>query len=1305
MKKIIQNKKILGISTFFICAVAVFMFAMFFSRAEKTVKYVDHTFSDINTAIKEVDEGYLYGGLYTKSVEGVQTKYTGVSKPVAGTVYQLKMVPEEILNIQAQVSDRLFDDPTITEDDETYAGKTDSSIRFVTGIDDLQYKKIGFNITVEGNSSKDANASQYVHTKLYGVDQSTGDYLSYDPADIHGSANFFKTFTLKNVPEKYYDHDLTVKAYWVTMDGTRVEGTNTIGIKTVNLGRSWVYVLAGADGAKLGTENAPFATMEEALTYTLNKKLYVILKSDMTLDNQVTLNSDVTKTTVTSWSGNPYDLTGTTERTITRGTANTGALFLVDQGQELYVTGTTTLDGKSSSSSTAAQAMLLNAGTLTIDSDVTLKNGYKKGSDNKSYYAAADAAAGAIESKGDLYINGTVTACGSNVTSAISSQGTITMNGANISSNVGRVLRLVSGSATITDSILNNNKSTGNGGAILVIAGTVEATDTQINNNTTTQNGGAIYVAKGTFEATDTQISENTANSTGGAIRMEQAGTLTLTDCTLDGNILTNTGNNYGGAISFGGYEHTVTLTGCTISNHKIATALTDNTQYGARGGALYLQGSGTITLDGCTISGNEATASAYKTNGNLGNGGGIYIYGTCTAAIEIKNCSIANNTATSEGGGIYAGSGAGTYSLTITNEKNTDGDVIGQGIYSNTAGRGGGIYSVGKGTFTMNGVPVTSNQTSSLDGYKTGAGIFANGSGAAYSLTDCYVNNNISKLEGAGILVGGNPTSFTMTGGELCENNGTRGSGMIFYAPGSLSVENVLVEGNTTTSTNGAGFYVDNAKSTATFTSSTIKDNIATGSGGAICVNKAASTTIDDCTFTGNEGTDGGAVFGNNAGTYEVTSCTFISNAATAGTGGALQVNADVTKLTMESCTFTNNVASKSGGAVRSLSKNSTVTFTGCTFTGNSATNTNKNGGLGGAVFIQNNKGNTQIDTCTFENNTTTRTDMSSTTTGLGGAVCIENTVSGNVLITGTQDKPTTFTSNRTDYRGGALYLEGTGSQTVEYTSFTGNKSADADGNLQNHGGAIMVRGTGTTEVQNCNFNSNAAGVGAGISWITSATNQLTIKDSTFTSGNSKNFAGGCYFENANGTAVLTNCDFTQCSSTDGGAVYLINGTADMTNCDFTSCSATRWAGAIWVTKGTMSLTSCEFNGNTATTQAGAIRAGNENINEANMKLSGCVFNNNSSKKGGGFYMHTGVATLTNCTFESNKATEGNAGGFSTGKYGAATLEGCIFTDNTATTTGPNIYNDGTITFPKSSPTTIGGTEANEAVSNGRNW
>lgn len=1277
MKKIIQNKKILGISTFFICAVAVFMFAMFFSRAEKTVKYVDHTFSTTQEALDAVESGYLYGGLYTTSVENGKTKYTGVKEPAVGTEYQLKMVPEEVLSIQAQVSDRLFDDPTITEDDETYAGKTDSSIRFVTGIDDLQYKKIGFNITVEGNSSKDANASQYVHTKLYGVDQSTGDYLSYDPADIHGSANFFKTFTLKNVPETYYDHDLTVKAYWVTMDGTRVEGTNTIGIKTVNLGRSWVYVLAGADGAKLGTENAPFATMEEALTYTLNKKLYVILKSDMTLDNQVTLNSDVTKTTVTSWSGNPYDLTGTTERTITRGTANTGALFLVDQGQELYVTGTTTLDGNSSSSSTAAQAMLLNAGTLTIDSDVTLQNGYKSGS---AYFSGQPG--GAIENKGALTVKGTVTACGSNNYSAIVTVGgSVAMNGANISNNPGRALRVTGGSVNIQNSYMNSNQlgTKSNGGAILIDDGA------------------------GTVAISGTEMIGNTSNVSGGAIHTNAAGTLTLTNCTIQSNVLKSTGENYGGAIAASDKNRTLIIKGCTISDHTVTSAQA-NTAAGARGGALYLNGSGTITIEECTIKNNEVTSTKTPNKGgNLGNGGGIFIHANCKAAIEVKNSSIVSNTAIAEGGGIYAS--AGTYSLTITNEKNADGDVIGQGIYDNTAGRGGGIYTVGKGTFTMTGVPVQSNHTSDLANFKTGAGIFANGSGAAYSLTDCYVNNNISKSEGAGILVGGNPTSFTMTGGELCENNGTRGSGMIFYAPGSLSVENVLVEGNTTTSTNGAGFYVDNAKSTATFTSSTIKDNIATGSGGAICVNTAASTTIDDCTFTDNEGTNGGAVFGNNAGTYEVTNCRFTSNEATNGTGGALQVNASVTELTMESCTFTNNVASKSGGAVRSLSSNSEVTLTGCAFTGNSATNTNKDGGLGGAVFVQNNTGNTKIDTCTFENNTTTRTNTSSTTTGLGGAVCIESTVSGDVLITGTDNKPTTFTGNRSDYRGGALYLEGTGSQTVEYTSFTGNKSADADGNLQNHGGAIMVRGTGTTEVQNCNFNSNAAGVGAGISWITSAKNQLTIKDSTFTSGNSKNFAGGCYFENANGTAVLTNCDFTQCSSTDGGAVYLINGTADMTNCDFTSCSATRGAGAIWVTKGTMSLTSCEFNGNTATTQAGAIRAGDETTNEANMTLSGCVFNNNSSKKGGGFYMNTGVATLTNCTFESNKATAGNAGGFSTGKYGAATLKGCIFTDNTATNTGPNIYNDGTITFPKSFPTTIGGTEANEAVSNGRNW
>ena len=159
--------------------------------------------------------------------------------------------------------------------------------------------------------------------------------------------------------------------------------------------------------------------------------------------------------------------------------------------------------------------------------------------------------------------------------------------------------------------------------------------------------GAGILYNAGTLSLTDCTISGGTS-FIGGGIR--NVGTLTLTACTISGNV-----GLFGGGLYNSG---TATLTGCVFSGNSAVGPSHD-------GGAIY--NVGTLTVAGSTLTGNSAAHS----------GGAIFNAGTLTVA----NCTLSDNTASGDGGAIL---NAGT--LAVANSTLSD----------NTAGLGGGVYNTG---------------------------------------------------------------------------------------------------------------------------------------------------------------------------------------------------------------------------------------------------------------------------------------------------------------------------------------------------------------------------------------------------------------------------------------------------------------------------------------------------------------------------------------------------------------------------------------------------------------------------------
>ena len=299
-------KKIISPCILVICMIVVMMFVVTPTKASdasdesiKVETITGYTAESLNTTIDtQATNGYLYAGLFKAGTTADNlTKKNVVASPKDGSTYVAKFVPEGVMGIKAQVSSALLSNSDLTA----------SSVRMVTAVDSLTYKEIGFSITRVGSDGQpielvnQASITPYVYEKLYGVDvtvDNLGEPMEYTPKDIHALANYFKTYTIKNVPDSAYNTELTVVPYWKTFDGKTVHGTT--GIKTVNLGRSWIYVNASAntDGNQYGTNDHPYTSFATAL-------------DNIVLDNngKILLQSDYTEASDFNWEGHGKDIT------------------------------------------------------------------------------------------------------------------------------------------------------------------------------------------------------------------------------------------------------------------------------------------------------------------------------------------------------------------------------------------------------------------------------------------------------------------------------------------------------------------------------------------------------------------------------------------------------------------------------------------------------------------------------------------------------------------------------------------------------------------------------------------------------------------------------------------------------------------------------------------------------------------------------------------------------------------------------------------------------------------------------------
>jgi hypothetical protein len=278
----------------------------------------------------------------------------------------------------------------------------------------------------------------------------------------------------------------------------------------------------------------------------------------------------------------------------------------------------------------------------------------------------------------------------------------------------------------------------------------------------------------------------------------------------------------------------------------------------------LHVMPSRTVNIQGLTIT------SGFP---HFDVGGGIL---NDHAVLTLRSCSVANNTASYGGGGIYNDGGNGSATLTII-----DSTITSNGAGGGSAA-GGGIYNNDQfGSATLTIINSTISGNSAIGEFElAGAGGGIAGGGTILNST---IAGNHAALHGGGIAGGGTITDCTIrnnsAGGGQNNRPGTGGG-----IDGGGTITNCTISGNSVfgNSFKGAGAGGGIYSFGATIVNSTLSNNtVAYGNGGAIY--NARALTLQNNTFSHNSATQGGGICNINLGSIGIGS-TILSRGGAVG-------------------------------------------------------------------------------------------------------------------------------------------------------------------------------------------------------------------------------------------------------------------------------------------------------------------------------------------------------------------------------------------------------------------------------------
>ena len=495
-------------------------------------------------------------------------------------------------------------------------------------------------------------------------------------------------------------------------------------------------------------------------------------------------------------------------------------------------------------------------------------------------------------------------------------------------------------------------------------------------------------------------------------------------------------------------------------------------------------------------------------------------------------------------------------------------------------------------------------------------------GKGLQHQVTGSeFTGNSAQNLGGALSLMSygaiANPGTTTVSNSTFTGNKVTNdgASGGAIYAEGTnLVVTGSDFTGNTATRRGGA-IYTDAAAST-TIQNATFTDNSSKNAGGAVALsdlhaNSALTATIENSTFTGNNTVrKGGAlvIFDEEDHQFldvKVNNVKFTDNHANGsdtenGTGGAIHSESDL--AVSQNSSFDGNTAKTDGGAI--YTEKSDFSVVDATFTGNKA------GHRGGAIYADA-ATSTMIQNSTFAENSSEDT---------GGAVALTD-FHANSALTATIEN-STFTGNNTVRKGGALViLDDEGHQylnvTLKNVSFKDNQATGADGSEPKDGtGGAIHSESDLTISGNSSFEGNTAKTNGGAIYMfkTDAAKDNAAKLTLTTEENETiHFANNKAGDKANDIFLANG---TEASFEGKGRIELLSGLAGSgavtsSATDVYVEDVTGFTGSLTITDGVFSVNGAEFldsEGQVFGTGADIIFENSGVLNLANVTHAGTI-------------------------------------------------------------------------------------------------
>ncbi|MEE8391131.1 MAG: S8 family serine peptidase [Anaerolineae bacterium] len=866
----------------------------------------------------------------------------------------------------------------------------------------------------------------------------------------------------------------------------------------------------------------------------------------------------------------------------------------------------------------------------------------------------------------------------------------------------GRVFEVYNGLNVTLQNLNITNGNTGNdGGGIRFAAGvgsgTLNLTNVDVYANTATW-GGGLWVGKDAeVVGTDVEIYNNTATTYGGGVRL-YGGRATFSDYS---NIRDNS------APLGGGVYGTLQDTYAPSLDLPSSADVYDNQALAGSGlgGGVYMQ-EGSLSLTDCSdLYSNDAI-----------HGGGAYLI-TTTLTIDGSCSEILYNTATGNGGGVYAQ--GSTVNLDddaelYNNDAGTDGSGSGGGAYLddsnlwsdkasiryNTADDfGGGVYATNTsivdmdlGSYTCLGARC-SRLYANIASNAYGGGIYANNS--TVRLDNIFVEYNTAAL-GGGIYAYNSPVYAYNN--LFARNNATSGigDGIRLYAGSSMSGS-----GNTLAYNDAGGASTGRAIDLST-SSLTLGCSIVWGHSSSINVS-GENVTYSDVQggYTGKGNLDVNPLFVSSASQdYHLQSTSPVIDRCLSGP--STDFDNERRPIVRETAASPYDMGADEVAGVDRVGVNGACAYGTIQQAVNAASDGDTVRVAAGVYFENVNISGKDItiggdydSTCTATGGGTTRIEGSA---GSGSTVDVYNgsvvnlndlqiawgsdTYGGGVDATGnarvTLDN-TDVRNNRATY-GGGIYVSSNSAMTITNDSDVHDNTATSPGGGARVWGQFFGYGETSDVYGNCAPDGGGFYVPGGELYL----NEADVMSNQAAGATGK---GGGIYVTSGGEVNLTNAVFIGTplfapyqEAYDGGGIYADNSTVSLDGVDFGANRATRYGGALYLANNSILQAINTRLGHTIwffiTLQYGnsANYGGGLYADDSTVDFSGSIATNDAAYSGGGIYATGSTLNLTDATVGLTGSALGNRLGTSD-SYGAglyltngtqATLSNTVVASNT---------------------------------------